>query len=354
MKKNLLLLLIFLLSLTLYSCSDDDDTIVDPPQPATQGVFVVNEGLYGQNNSSLTYHSLEDNTTSQNVFQSTNNGSKLGDTANDIFIFGNQAYITVDNSNKIEIIDTETFESLGTIDLGSGSNPREVIVLDENTGYVTSLYNQQVIKFNPTTLSITARITVGQNPEGIEEAGGKLFVANSGFGMDNTISVINTATDEVEKTLTVAPNPRIIVEDGNDLYVVCTGLFDETGRGGVYKIDPVSATVTDTVVIDGNPGEAAVVPGNAILVVNSTGIQQVALNTFTLRPNTLISASDVNGIFGVIYSIAYNQTTETIYCGNPKDFQQNGEVVGFDLSGVEQFRFETGINPGCIDVVTNP
>ena len=56
----------------------------------------------------------------------------------------------------------------------------------------------------------------------------------------------------------------------------------------------------------------------------------------------------VNGVFGVVYSIAYDATNNVIYCGNPKDFTQNGEVVTFDMSGNETGRFNVGLNPGTI------
>ena len=36
------------------------------------------------------------------------------------------------------------------------------------------------------------------------------------------------------------------------------------------------------------------------------------------------------------------------YAGNPKDYMQNGEIVAFDKSGEEMYRFDCGLNPGKI------
>jgi len=99
--------------------------------------------------------------------------------------------------------------------------------------------------------------------------------------------------------------------------------------------------------LPGNPGDAAVVD-NSILVINSSGIVRLNSNNLSITDSTFIKSSEVNPIFSTIYSIAYDQSKQKLYLGNPKDFQQNGEVVVYDLRGSELSRFDCGINPGTI------
>ena len=345
MKKILLLLIT---SLLLASCSKDNS--LEPTAPATsKGIFIVNEGLFSQNNASLTYYDFETISVYNNVYSGANGGTPLGDNANSMSVVNEKGFIAVDNSNKIEIINLKNFKSLGQIDLGAGGSPREIWMKDSTTGYVTSLYTNQVVKFNAINKSVIKNISVGDKPEGITGAAGKLFVANSGFGASNSVSVIDIASDAVIKSLTVGYNPRVIV-NGNDgkIYVVCTGSYtDTTVLSGVYKIDPASLTVTDSIKLRGFPGEACEVKGNKLFVVNSEGVYSINMN-FDSAPSLVIPASVVNNLTMVVYSIAYDKNSETIYCGNPKDFLQNGEVAAFNLSGEEINRFNVGINPGSI------
>lgn len=345
MKKILLLLII---SLLFASCSKENS--VEPTAPASsKGIFIVNEGLFSQNNASLSYFNLETDIVYNNIYSGANGGTALGDNANSMSVVNNKGYIAVDNSNKIEIIDLKNFKSLGQIDIGIGGSPREIWMKDSTKGYVTSLYTNQIVIFNTINKSVVQRINVGDKPEGITGAAGKLFVANSGFGASNSVSVIDLASDAGIKILTVGYNPRVIV-NGSDgkIYVVCTGSYtDTTVFSGVYKIDPVSLTVIDSIKLPGFPGEACEVKGNKLFVVNNDGVYSINMN-FTSAPSLVIPASSVNNVTMVVYSIAYDKNSETIYCGNPKDFLQNGEVAAFNLKGEEVKRFNVGINPGSI------
>ena len=345
---NKLILLTFMVLIFIIGCDKDDPPILIPPSVSSIGVYVVNEGLFGQNNAGLSYKNLEDGTVTNNVYSSANNGNPLGDNANSMTIFGSKGYIAVDNSNKVEIINSDDFNSFGFIDLGMNGSPREIYVKDENTAYVTSLNLDQVAKLDLQTKTVTTRINVGRKPEGIKGANGKLFVANSGFGFDNTVSVIDMASDMVVATLQVGLNPRFVLNGfDNFIYVVCTGSFsDTTIFSGIYKIDPAANVVVDSVQVKKNPGEACFTEINKMLVINNDGVVNVDLATKSVSP--LISGTAVNSFFGVIYSISYDLLRATIYCGNPKDFTQNGEVVTFDVNGNETGRFNVGLNPGTI------
>ena len=253
---NKLILLNALLLLFIIGCDKEDPPLLIPPSISSTGVYVVNEGLFGQNNAGLSYKNLEDGIVTNNAYSSANNGNPLGDNANSMTIFGSKGYIAVDNSNKVEIINLNDFKSFGFIDLGMNGSPREIYVKDENTAYVTSLNLDQVAKLDLQTKTVTTRINVGRKPEGIKGANGKLFVANSGFGFDNTVSVIDMASDMVVATLQVGLNPRFVLNGfDNFIYVVCTGSFsDTTIFSGIYKIDPAANVVVDSVQVKNNPG----------------------------------------------------------------------------------------------------
>lgn len=347
--KNKFLILLFIFSIFLAGC-DNSTEPGDPPAVVKRGILVVNEGLYSQNNSSLTFFNLDERKLYSNAYKAANNSKNLGDTANDLFIFQNKGYITVDLSNKIEIINLDNFESEGFIDLGANAGPREVIVLNENEGYVTSSGNDAVIKFNPTTKSIISEIKVGSKPDGIDFFQDKIFVANSGYGSDSTVTVIQNNQKIADIDLSI--NPRFVHKDNNYIYVVCSGDYmDAQGLGAVYKINPINNQVIDTLYVNGNPGESCLTGDGYMYIVNNFGILKIDLTSFSLVTDFLISNSSVNSTSEVIYSVAFDSDQQRIMAGNPKNFMQNGEIVIYDLSGNEVTRFDSGINPGTISII---
>ena len=71
------------------------------------------------------------------------------------------------------------------------------------------------------------RIKVGANPEGVATASGKLYVCNSGFGSDNTVSVLNVGTGTLITTVVVGDSPSEVGIGPNNVVVVkCDGKSD--------------------------------------------------------------------------------------------------------------------------------
>ncbi len=347
MKKTFLLTAVLLF--TFISCKDESNP-VDPPSGNTQrSVVVINEGLFSQNNSSITNYNLEDKNVDSDVYSAANDNAKLGDTANDIVIVGNKGYISVDQSYKIEVVNINTFKSLGMIDLTNFGEPRHLCLIDSTAGYVTT-YNDIVVHFDPKTLQIIETVNVGSKPEGIVNLGSNLFVANSGWGAGTTVSVIDISSFTVKTEITVKINPQTIVEDGLNVYVISTGSYGGDGYGMITEINPSSLTITDTLSIAKNPGKATVASNNQLLVINGNGLVRVQTEPLKITNEILIPGTTVNSLFGVIHSVTYDEKDDLIYLGNPKDFTQNGDVAIYDFSGVEKGRFDTGINPGTIAI----
>ena len=70
-------------------------------------MYILSEGLFNQNNSSLARYSFNQQKRTSNYF-SANNQRGLGDTANDMAIYGNKIYIVVNVSSTVEVIDFTT------------------------------------------------------------------------------------------------------------------------------------------------------------------------------------------------------------------------------------------------------
>lgn len=341
--------IVFLIIIYCIGCEKDPTSVKTDELPETvlKGVFVINEGSFSAANASLSYFNADSGKIFNNVFFNANN-ENLGSVANSITILDTLAFIVVNNSDKIEIINVNTFKKIATINLPSGSSPRNLTILNSTIAYVSNLLTNSVSVIDLQNYQVTRNIQVGANPEGIVIANSKLYVANSGFGNGNTITVISTATDQVIDTVHVGDNPISMTKDENEnVYVLCTGAYnnfndpnDDT-PGGVWKINPTSDIITDTLIIDGHPGRLCLGSNN-----NGYFINNGAISEFDSQSLTIINDSLTIGNF---YGLNYDPVTQKIYALDPKDyFSQNGEMIIFDVSGNEIGRYEVGLIPGSI------
>jgi YVTN family beta-propeller protein len=106
-----------------------------------------------------------------------------------------------------------------------GSNPQYVtITADGAYAYVTNYGNNTVSVINTASDTISATINVGSYPNGVAVTpnGEYAYVANYGSG---TVSVISTASNTVTVTVTVGSNPWdvAIASNGEYAYVANYG-----------------------------------------------------------------------------------------------------------------------------------
>jgi len=342
----------FLLVAMISGCQSNPAGPSGSTPGAPTGVYVVNEGNYQRANSSLTFYMPDSNKAYQNVFTLAN-GRDLGDTGNDIEIFGSKAFIVVSGSQKVEVISTADHKSVGTFQISGQRTPYDIVILSDAKAYVTNLMDSSVTAFNPSTLQVVYdRIKVGANPQGIASANGKIYVCNSGFGYDNTVTVLNAGTGTLIKTISLEASPSEVgVGPNNEVVVKCDGRSD---YGNPNNDTPGSISVinsdNDVVVIKailplatyGHPGKMAVGMKGFGYFVGKTGIIRFSFTGSTLSvEGTPFSTMQA-------YSLTLDNATDRLFATDAKDYVQLGEVAVLDSQGKELKRFTAGIIPGAI------
>jgi hypothetical protein len=319
---------------------------------STTAVYVVNEGNFQRGNSSLTVYLPDSNKAYQDVFSAAN-GRNLGDTGNDIVIYGGKAYIVVNGSQKVEVISLANNKSIGTLNLPGQRSPYKLTILNDSKAYVTNLSDTSVTEFNPSTLQIvTGRIKVGLNPMGIAAANGKVYVCNSGFGYDSTVTVFNATTGGLIRTVVVGDSPSEIgVGPNNEVVVKCDGRSDYSNSandtpGSILKLNSDNDVIISKAILPlqtyGHPGR---------MTISSKGVGYFQAKTgvikFTYSGSTLsIGGNPFATIAG--YGLTYDDALDRLYVTDPRDYVQPGQVIIFDSKGAEVNRFTTGIIPGSI------
>ena len=348
MKKNKLLLAACIVLTFLFSCSKDN-TPAPPPVPpkVTTGVFVLNQGSYGMNNTTLTYYDFASGTQTTDFFKNVN-GFGLGDTGSDFIIYGSKMYIVMNVSGYVAVANGVTAKFIDTISF-------------KNAG-------------------------VNRGPENIVAAGGHIFVSST----DGTVAVIDTSSLVVTKYIKVGSNPAQMVVADDILYVSNTGAFGTTFDSTLSVIPLNSLTETGRIVVGKNPGSittdntgnifvvctgdyAAVAPRLVKININASTIQSVdsafgtiryynsdlfttggylgAANVGIFNPSNLASVRSSFITDGTViknpYGLDIDPATGDVYVGDAKDYVTSGEVFCFDKTGKKKFSFSCspGISP---------
>ena len=125
-------------AVVLVSCSKDE---LEVPVYQSKGVFdsgvlILNEGNFNASDASISFIPFDLSRVENNVFSTLNSGLPLGDVAQSLTFSGDLAYIVVNNSNKIQIVNRYTLKKSGEISTGL-SNPRYVSI-SNNKIFVTN------------------------------------------------------------------------------------------------------------------------------------------------------------------------------------------------------------------------
>lgn len=352
MRKLLLQGVLFsLLALGFASCESDDNN--EPwiePEITTTGVYVLNNGNWGDNDAKLSYYNINNNTVTADVFYNVNDQQKLGDLGQDMTIYGSKMYITVTGSNKI-FITNRSAKLLQTIDPKNGDQPMEPRYTQAygKKVYVTT-QSGYVLQIDTTSMAVDKQIKVGSYPEQMTIVGGNLYVANSGQGTDNTVSVINLSTF-AETKIPVIVNPEKITSDkyGN-IYVISTGNYVDI-RPTLQKINPDTKAVS---VIGTDVATRMAASGDKLFLIymNPTDYSATAaakLYYYDIIKDEVVKQSFVTPLSATDLNkasvISIDPSNSDIYISTT-DYVTKGSVYKFSSNGAYQTKFSSeGLNP---------
>lgn len=350
MKLNKLILTAIAGSFLFVSCSSDDDSTTNEPRGAyDNGLLILNEGGYNAGNASVSFLS-EENILENNVFATINSGATLGDTGQDMGMYGETAYIVVNNSHKIEVVNRFTFERITTITTDL-DNPR-YIAFSGNDAYVTNwgdpndTEDDYVAVIDLATNAVTNKISVVEGPEAIVENNGKLYVAHKGgFGYGNTVSVINASNSSVVKSIAVGDVPNSLEIDGNNLYVLSEGLPSWSGTetpGELSVVNLGNDTVEEVYPFTGTTHPSNfVVSGNTAYYTINDGVYAMNISDTSLPANPLFTTTPQE-VYGVYELTVKN---DAIYVADAGDYNSDGKIYIYSLTGTLQQTFTVGVIP---------
>lgn len=333
----------------LTSCSDDDEP-VNPPSVPSEYLYVLNSGKWKSNNASLSMYDVKEKTVTHNIFE-TQNGRRLGDTGQDMIVYGSKMYIAVSGESTIEVTD---LEAKSVKQITTEGEPRS-LATDEGKVYVT-YNNGYVARIDTASLEVEAKIQVGRNPDHLVVAEEKLYVSNTGgqdasteLGYDNTISVIDLPSFSEIKKIEVVINPAgIIPDEDGSLYVVSMGN---------YRIDKPEIFIPNTLQkIDLETDEVTVmtdIKGTKMTSIGTTlysvyaqsQANEVFYYSYDMENEKVLSDDFIGALeISNFFNIFSDEESGDLYILS-SDYVNDGDAYILNKSGELVNKFETGLNP---------
>lgn len=341
--------IIFVSTLFLVSCDPNNGGSDDNINNAyTRAVYVLNEGAFQMNNSTLSYYDFQNGKYYDNIFLDVNHRG-LGDVGNDLQQYGSKLYCVVNNSNILEIMDFKTAKSLKTVAL-SGKQPRRMAFSGAKC-YV-SCFDGDVVKIDTATMEIEATVHTGSNPDGICVCNGKLYVANSGGlnypNYSKTVSVIDLQSFTVIKDIEVTINPtRVKSYNDRYVYVVSNGNYTDIP----YTFQKIDCQIDELVkTFDLEVSNFDIYQNSAYIYSYDYSTSKSWIKILDLETENIVDEQfiKVGTSLKTPYNIKVNPLSGDVWITDSGTGVVNGDVYCFDKHGKKKFSFQAGLFPSEI------
>lgn len=334
----------------LVSCDSDDSWDAKNEESkismAATRAFVLNEGIYGNNNAGITYLDWVADTVYSSDLYFAQNGRKMGDNGQDMVLGsdGSTIYTVLSGSKYVAKLNSVGVEKERYAFDAKLGDPRYLVEKDGYL-YVTS-YGGYVVKLKAQDLSFVDTVKVGANPEVIVEKDNKVYCTCSGWGTDQRVAVIDLATFNTATFQTVMTNPDQIAVAADRIFV--------QGYGADYDYPWGELKADGTFVTIGNCSKLAVYRNIVYLAYSVTDwmtyTTTTTFKTYDASTSTLSAGSPFKNAPAELASLLVNGISTNPFNGDvyvmTSDYVNNGKIYHFTSDGIYVKTLEaTGISP---------
>jgi YVTN family beta-propeller protein len=325
-----------------YSCRKDKPEDRVKPQISIGnggGVYITNEGNFQFGNAKVSYYDIGGAAVTEDIYQPANNVS-IGDVCQSMYLFNGKAYIVVNNSGKVVVVNPKTFIATATI-TGLVS-PRYFLPVSNNKAYVTDLNANSISIIDLSSNIKTGSIACKGWTEELASVYGKVFVTNK---ESDKVYVINASTDLMEDSIQVSYGSNSIREDKNGkLWVLCNGSQTNNIKAALYRIDPITKQVEQSYPFSNvteSPWRLNINGGNDTLYFINDGVFRMPVTASVLPTTAFIPKAG-----HAFYGLGVDPNTGVVYVSDAIDYVQRGVIYRYQSDGTLIHTFLAGIIPG--------
>jgi len=331
--------------------------VKDKPQPSVstvpfsnRDVYVVCEGNFGNGDASLYLYNPAKDSAYGDLYAAANN-QPLGDVFQSMMQIGNHFFLCINNSDKLVVIDTGSRKLITTINI---PKPRYILPVSSTKAYISAEYSNKVYIINPQTYAITGTIDMpNQNPEGMCLYDNAVYICTWDTAC-NTLFKVDITTDKIIQTIKVGGYaPQAILPDKEQMLWVLGGNQTMGKTATLTRIDPSTGQILTSYQFPASADALKPVFNNTndtlyFIEVNyyggtaNNGIYRMAITDASLPTQPFVSAQQ----YQYFWALGIDPATGYIYVGDPKGFVQKGSIYIYRQDGQQISSFNVGVGPG--------
>jgi len=322
--------------IVLVSSCDEPITLPQKEHFLSNGVLIANEGNFQWGNASVSFYDAENDTILKEVFQGVNQ-RPLGDVLQSVTLSDDKAYLVLNNSGKVEVVDRNSFELQNTI---SGFiSPRHIQIVSPDKAYVTDLYADKIAVVDLNSNEISSYIYCESRTEEMVQIDNLVYVAVLEF---NQIYVIDSNEDTIVDSIPVSTSINSLKKDNQDRLWVCG---ENNGVGVVLCMEPQTLNVLYSHTFEGeNPFDLFVSDAGHDVYFLSNGVWHI--NEFT---DDVITVPIIPADGRLFYGLSVYD--DKIYIADAVNYVQKGRAWVYDLQGNLLDQWEAGMIPSEFDFI---
>ena len=345
---------LFSLLVFLFACVKEP--IFDNPNPQTfsaqHGIFVLNEGTWGKNNSTISFYNPDNGYEVQQSVFSNVNGTNLGDVGNSVYLQQDTLFIVMNSSRIIYKVQMPEMKLIGELHFPETASLRFMEIISETKAYVSSFHTSKLFVMNPASMQITGEIPIENHAEQFYTSGNKTYVSIGNYtDFNNKLAIINNSSDQVEQYISLAvENPGALLSFGNQLIIASKGDYFATNKQSSFTFFNLSAQKIDTTIfMQGNTYDEMVIKEQSLYFLSDFGISGMNLLDFSIqnsyKPKSFFQ---MNETYQLLYSIFYFEQKDQWIIG-VSDSRGDGLIQVYDGNFSHKlFEKPAGEFPGTI------
>ena len=334
--KYFLILLVF-----IFARCKKDEVVPDPIEdvPAQSTALIINEGNFQWGNASLTRINLTTSEINQDVFFQANQ-RPLGDVFQSMLLVGDDLWLLVNNSQKIERVNKSSFVAKSPI---TGLQSPRYMLQFANTVYITDLYANHIHRVNASTGETLSAIPFSGWSEGIIlDSNDKIWVSNATRGK---VMKVDPTSNLIIDSIAVGDVPRDLkLDNQGNVWVLCEGkTFPNESAGSLWCFNPSTNAIVRTFQFSStaHPSRLISIQETGEMLFLKNGVCKFKTVDSTINETPFIAQNSK-----LFYGLGYNSFDSTIWVSDAKDFQQSGDALVFKASdGAFIKSYSVGIIP---------
>ncbi|MDO5510835.1 MAG: hypothetical protein Q4F57_09075 [Weeksellaceae bacterium] len=341
MKKNLFhyFAVILLISFTACNNLDDGPSTTAPRGDYDGGIIVANEGTFGAPNADVSYILPDHSSIDNNIYQAVN-GSHAGDVLQHIGFHQDKAFLVLNNSNKIIVVDRFSFEKIDSITNTASSstlNQPRYIAFAQNKAFVTNAGNQSVQVYDVNSLQHLQSVSLSSTPNQVVSNGQRVFVEQAYFGTGNSVGVIDPGSYAYSSvTLDTGLNGIAMHSNGQNLYAITNSQPTK-----IHSINTTSLETLEYSIPGVSNARQLVFDNDNLYFASANIVYKAATSNLTLAPIVAVEVPDNS--WSTLYG--FNVINHNIYTSDVNGFTQNGTVRVYNSAGALLHTFTAGMGP---------